>query len=190
VPEVEILVLNDQGFQCKPGEMGELIHRGAFVTYGYLNNESLNEAKFIRFQTGGPGCLPETAVRSGDIVSLDEEGYIYIHGRLDMQIKCNGYRISPDEIEEVALSFNPISQAAVFGRKDKVTGQSINLAYTTYGNQDVKQSALKRHLISDLPNYTIPRYIKHYKSLPLTPSGKVDYQTLKADFGNEFGSND
>lgn len=179
VPEVEILVLDEAGKRCGAGEKGELIHRGAFVSYGYLNDPELTQSKFIKLNTGGPGCLPEMAVRSGDIVSLDQDGFIYFHGRCDMQIKCNGYRVSPTEVEEAVLLFSGISHAAVFGLSDPNLGESVNLAYATYQGLAVDHSQLARHLSDLLPHYAIPRRIQFYESLPLTVTGKIDYPALK-----------
>jgi acyl-coenzyme A synthetase/AMP-(fatty) acid ligase len=179
VPEVEILVLNERGERCAPGERGELVHRGAFVTYGYLHNPELNARKFIPLQTGGAGCLPEMAVRSGDVVSRDEDGYLYFHGRVDLQMKCNGYRVSPDEVESAVLLVPGISHAAVFGRPDPEVGEAIALAYATYAGTPVEEPALRRHLAQALPSYAVPRSIHFYKSLPLTPHGKIDYPALR-----------
>lgn len=181
VPEVELLVLNEHGERCRPGEKGELIHRGAFVTYGYLNDPALTERKFIRLATGGPGCLPEMAVRSGDIVSLDEEGFIYFHGRADTQMKCNGYRVSPDEVEEAVLLFPDISHAAVFGVPDPDLGEAVCVAYAAYSGKSVDEAQLRRHLADILPSYEVPRSIRFYQRLPLTISGKIDYPALRKD---------
>ena len=181
VPEVEIMILNEQGQPCKPGEKGELIHRGAFISYGYLNATELTENRFIKVHTGGPGCVPETAVRSGDLVSRDEEGFIYFHGRLDMQMKCAGYRVSPSEVEEAVLLFSDMSQAASFGMPDSLLGQAVYLAYSTYSKRPVEQIQLERHLSKCLPSYAIPRYLRFYTKLPLTANGKFDYAVLKHD---------
>jgi acyl-CoA synthetase (AMP-forming)/AMP-acid ligase II len=183
VPEVEILVINEDGDHCTPGEKGELYHRGAFITYGYLNDPELTESRFIHLSKGGNRYLPEYAVRSGDIVSLDEEGYIYFHGRADMQIKSSGYRVSPDEVSEAVLAFADISHAAVFSMPDPLIGEVVHLAYSTYSEKPVDQAELARNLKSDLPDYAIPRGIHFYKSLPLTTSGKIDVPAIRKDVG-------
>jgi acyl-CoA synthetase (AMP-forming)/AMP-acid ligase II len=177
VPEVEILVLNEKGEKCNPGEKGELVHRGAFVTYGYLNNPSLNEKKFIKLYNG-EGVLPEIAVRSGDIVSLDEEDFIYFHGRSDMLIKCSGYRISPDEVKGHVMQFPEIKNCAVFGLKDAIVGETVNIAYESISNHPVKETELRRLLAELLPSYAIPRTIKFYTNMPLNPNGKIDFSLL------------
>jgi acyl-CoA synthetase (AMP-forming)/AMP-acid ligase II len=181
VPEVELRVLDEQGRPCKPGQIGELYHRGAFVTYGYLNNPELTKEKFVPLATGGPGCVPEVAVRSGDLVSLDEDGFIYFHGRKDMQIKCNGYRVSPDEVEEAVVAFAGICRTAVFGRPHPELGQAVNLAYDTYTRRPVDEQALRLHLRSLLPSYAVPQQILFYEALPLTPNGKIDMPLLARD---------
>jgi len=181
VPEVEILAVNNKGEYCKPGEKGELIHRGAFVTYGYLNDPDLTKQKFIHLKTGGPGCLPEMAVRSGDIVSLDEDGFIYFHGREDMQIKCSGYRISPGEVEEAVVLIPDVSHTAVFGLPDSELGQSVNLAYSTYSRSPIDRIQIFKHLNRVLPSYAVPRHIHFYPNLPLTENGKIDYSVLRRD---------
>lgn len=181
VPEVELLVLDADGKRCKPGDKGELVHRGAFVTYGYLNNPELNEKKFIRLNMGTNGCLAETAVRSGDLVSMDEDGYIYFHGRLDMQIKSSGYRISPDEVAQAVLSTPGLSQAVVFGLPDEALGEAIHVAYETYNAEDVEIIEIKRHAKTSLASYAIPHHYHFYEKIPLNPNGKVDVTRLKRE---------
>lgn len=179
VPGVELLVWNQEGQPCKPGEKGELIHRGLFVTYGYLNNPDMNSKKFVHLNTGGPGCLPEIAVRSGDSVSLDDDGYLYFHGRLDAQLKCNGYRVSPSEVEEVVLMYPDVSHAAAFGRPDPAIGEAVHVAYATYSGVKADEAALLKFLAKELPSYATPKSVAHYASLPLTGTGKVDYPAIK-----------
>ncbi|MEG3639637.1 AMP-binding protein [Magnetococcus sp. PR-3] len=179
VPEVELLVVNKEGNPCAPGEIGELIHRGAFVTYGYLNNPERTAEKFQHLATGGPGCLPEIAVRSGDLVSMDEEGYLYFHERADTQIKCSGYRISPSEVEEAVLAVPGIKQVAVFGQPSEMYGEVVVAAYATFDAEPMPLPHLKKALIHTLPSYAVPQFIQHYTALPTTASGKIDYPALK-----------
>jgi acyl-CoA synthetase (AMP-forming)/AMP-acid ligase II len=182
VPEVQIMVLNKRGELCQPGEKGELIHRGAFVTYGYLNDPDLTNQKFIPLETGGRGSLPEMAVRSGDIVSLDEDGFIYFHGRADMQIKCSGYRISSSEVEEAAALVPGLRHAAAFGLADEQSGESVNLAYSTHNGEELNGKVLTHSLNRILPSYAVPRRIRFYPHIPLTTTGKINYAALKRDF--------
>lgn len=184
VPEVEILVLNADGKRCRPGEKGELIHRGAFVTYGYLNNPELNAKKFIPLHASTEACLPEVAVRSGDLVSTDEDGYIYFHGRMDMQIKSSGYRISPDEVAQAVLSTPGIAQAAVFGLPDDDLGEAIHVAYETYDGKEIEPIEIKRHAKASLAAYAIPHYYHFYDKIKLNPNGKIDFGVLKRDAGS------
>lgn len=181
VPEVEILVVNEEGRHCEHGEIGELIHRGAFVSYGYLNNPDLTEAKFIKIQTAGPGCLPENAVRSGDLVSKDEEGFLYFHGRKDSQIKIAGYRLSPSEVEEAALQIPDVCHAAVFALTDSNYGECVCLAYTTYSKSPIAALELRSQFAKLLPTYAVPKQIFFHQSFPLTSNGKIDYVSLKAE---------
>jgi acyl-CoA synthetase (AMP-forming)/AMP-acid ligase II len=179
VPEVEILVLDDDGRPCRPHEEGELVHRGAFVTYGYLNNLGLNNDKFLKLSTGGPGCLPEMAVRSGDIVHYDEDGYLYYHGRRDMQLKCAGFRLSPGEVEEAALAYPGVSQAAAFGLPDSEMGHKVCLAYSTYQGEQLAEKDFKDYFNNCLPYYAVPRHFLFYDRLPQTANGKIDYPALQ-----------
>ena len=182
VQGVDIKIVDKYGSECKNGQKGELIHRGAFVTYGYLNNETLTKEKFIHINTGGKGCIPELAVRSGDLVSKDSDGFIYYHGRLDMQIKHNGYRISPEEIEEAAISYTQISRVAVFGLHSDEVGDTVNMAIETHNNQNINIIKFKQYLNKILPPYCVPKSIKKYTTLPTNATGKVDYQKIKNDF--------
>lgn len=179
VPEVELLVLNEAGEPCKPGEIGELYHRGAFITYGYLNNPELTAQKFVDLQTGGQGCLPEKAVRSGDLVHVDQEGFIYFHGRADLQIKSRGFRVSPGEVEDTAQSFPGMRTAAAVGVPSPEAGELVVLAYDTFDRKPLDEKALSRHLKSHLPYYAVPASIHFLEQMPLTQSGKVAYSAVQ-----------
>ncbi|MBF0473397.1 MAG: AMP-binding protein, partial [Nitrospirae bacterium] len=179
VPEVEIIVLNDKGEHCLPGQKGELIHRGAFVDYGYLNNPELTNQRYIKLNTGGSGCIEEIAVRSGDLVSKDEDGFIYYHGRIDSQIKSRGYRISPEEVETIVLAFKSVRNAAVISCPDNEFGESVNVAYETIDNIPVDHKNLMEHLKKFLPYYAVPKEIYFYEHLPTTSNGKIDYPAIR-----------
>src|SRR5699024_7851110 len=102
IPNVEILIVGEDGHPCAPGEPGELVHRGPLVAMGYWNDPE-KTAKHFRPTPGQPPelPLPEIAVWSGDTVRMDEEGFLYFVGRRDEMIKTSGYRVSPTETEEV-----------------------------------------------------------------------------------------
>lgn len=178
VPEVEILVYDENGQNCTSGVKGELVHRGAFVSYGYLNNPELNKEKFIKLKSPHR-CISEIGVRSGDIVSKDKEGFIYFHGRLDSQIKCSGYRVSPDDVNDIALSYPDIFHCAVFGLQDSLLGESVNLAYDTLSRKPLDEVEFIKYLKELLPSYACPKSIKFYDAIPLTAHGKIDYTFLK-----------
>jgi len=180
VPEVEILVLNESNEKCKVNERGILHHRGALINYGYLNNSELTKEKYIDIQIAGEGCISEKIVRSGDIVSYDEDGFIYFHEREDTLIKSYGYRVSPSQIEEYANMHTEIKQCAVFGLSDDKTGQKIVLAYSTYSSDHVDENKLTLFLKENLPNYSLPHVIKFFKEIPHLPNGKIDYQSIKS----------
>ena len=102
IPRTEILVLNDAGNICGPGEVGELVHHGPTVSLGYWGHPQLTDRVFRRHPK--PASRRERRQRvcySGDLVRLDDEGFLYFVGRRDDQIKSAGFRISPTEVEEV-----------------------------------------------------------------------------------------
>src|SRR5260370_1250155 len=110
------LVLNEQGQLCKPGEVGELVHRGPTVSMGYWGrtedtNRALRANPLLPPQLGD--C--ERVCYSGDLVKMDEDGFLYFVGRRDAMIKSSGFRISPSEVEEILFQTKSIQLAAVIG---------------------------------------------------------------------------
>jgi len=178
IPGVEILVLDEEGNDCQQGVKGELYHRGLFINYGYLNQPELTESKYISIKNKLNGGLPEIIVKSGDLVSRDDEGYIYFHGRIDKMIKSMGFRVSPGEIEEVAQLFIGISEAAVASMADEEFGQIILLFYTTVNAKEIEEIELKNHFSKYLAHYAVPRKFIHLDDLLYTSNGKVNYTAL------------
>jgi len=181
VPEVELLVVDENLEVCPPGVKGELVHRGAFVTHGYLNNPELTAHRFVELPGRGRGLLPDRAVRSGDLVSKSEDGFIYFHGRMDMQIKSRGYRISPDEVAEALTNLEDVRQAVVFGLPDPSLGQKVVAAYETHSGDKIAPSVLVTALAERLPNFAVPRSFHFYASLPVTANGKIDGGRVRSE---------
>ena len=91
IPNTEILVVNEKGERCAPGEVGELVHRGPTVSMGYWGQPEFT-AKVLRPHPINPAELgdSEKVCYSGDLVKMDEEGFLYFVGRRDNMIKCSG----------------------------------------------------------------------------------------------------
>ena len=186
IVDVELYVINKDGNECKPREVGELIHRGVGIYKGFWNSKVDTNSSFksisilkniIKNETG---LTDEIVVATGDFVYKDEDGYLYFISRKDDMIKSSGYRISPVEIENVVSSnFPNITTCAVFGIENEDIEEEIVLVYSAK-NELVKNELifeLKKHL----PSFMIPTTIIYKQNIPMQQEdkNKVNKQILK-----------
>lgn len=180
IPNTEILVVNDQGQPCKPGEVGELVHRGPTVSMGYwgqpeLTARVLKPHPFLAKELGDS----ERVCYSGDLVKMDEEGFLYFVGRRDNMIKSSGFRISPTEVEEVLFQSGWLREAAVIGIPDGALGHVIKAYVAPRDGATVNPGSLVAFCAERMPRYMVPKTVEVLDVLPKTSSGKVDYPALR-----------
>ena len=180
IPDTEILVLREDGSQCTPGEIGELVHRGPTVSLGYWGR-SEDTARVLR---PNPLLAPELGdcervCYSGDLVKMDEDGFLYFVGRRDTMIKSSGFRISPTEVEDALFKTGKIRSAAVIGVPDEMLGQAIKAFVVPRDGEQIDQAQLISQCAERLPRYMLPKSIEILDELPKTSSGKVDYPALR-----------
>jgi acyl-CoA synthetase (AMP-forming)/AMP-acid ligase II len=190
IPNAEILVVNEQGIVCEPGEPGELVHRGALVAMGYWNDPEKTAERF-KPSPGHPPEVPvtELAVWSGDQVMKDEEGYLYIVSRKDDMIKTSGYRVSPTEVEEVAYSSGLVAGAVALGLPHATLGQAIALIATHHEGADDLEALREKilsHCRQELPNFMVPAALIVRDSLPHNQNGKIDRRALAEEYQDIF----
>lgn len=186
IPDVEIYIINENGQECKPREIGELIHRGGYIYKGYWNAKTETDKlyksiKVLEKVVDLEGDLTdEIVVCSGDYVYKDEEGYIYFVSRKDDMIKSRGFRISPYEIESVVNNNIPhIKDCAVFSIDNEKIEEEIVMVYSA--SKEIPKNEILFELKKHLPNHMIPAMIVYKENLPLTsPSqGKIDKEAIK-----------
>lgn len=185
IPNAEILVLREDGTECAPGEPGELVHRGALVGLGYWNDPVQTAERYKPLPAGLAGReaglpLPEHAVFSGDTVRKDGEGFLYFVGRRDDMIKTSGYRVSPNEVEEVLYATRLVGECVAFGVDHPQLGQVIQVIATPPSAADTLDCAA---LLADcrrrLPTYMVPAGIEAATGpLPRNSNGKIDRRQL------------
>ena len=180
IPNTEILVVNEHGQPARPGEVGELVHRGPTVSMGYwgqpeLTARVLRDHPFIPTECGDG----ERVCYSGDLVKMDEDGFLYFVGRRDNMIKSSGFRISPTEVEEVLFQSGMLREAAVIGIPDGTLGQVIKAYVSPRDGESVNPEALLSFCAERIPRYMVPKFVEVMDSLPKTPTGKIDYPALR-----------
>jgi len=188
IPDVELYVINEDGKECKPREVGELIHRGGYIYRGFWNAPEQNAQRFKSIQIlkdviNIEGQLnDEIVVATGDYVYKDEEGYLYFVSRHDDMIKTRGFRVSPFEIESVVLKNIPqITQVAVFSIANEQIEEEIVMVYSA--QSEIPQKEILFELKKHLASYMLPSKIIYKKSLPLVQSDKnqINKNELKKD---------
>src|SRR5205823_13686940 len=164
-----------------------LVHRGPTVSLGYwgkpeLTNQVLKPHPFTsaELQDGEKVCY------SGDLVKMDEAGFLYYVGRRDTMIKSSGYRISPTEVEEALFQSGHIRHAAVIGLPDEVLGQTIKAFVVPLNGGPVDTDKLITFCSAKIPRYMVPKAVEVLPELPKTSSGKVDYPALRRREGIEL----
>ena len=130
---------------------------------GYFNDEE-ETTKVIR-----NGYL-----YTGDLATVDSDGYIYIVSREKQIIKCGGNRISPKEVEEIITQINSVIEVAIIGIDDDILGEAMK-AFVVLDNSDLKidEKYIIDYCKSKLPSYKTPKYVVFLDTLPKNSSGKV-----------------
>ncbi len=180
IPNAEILVVKPDGSLAGPGEEGELVHRGPLVGLGYWNDPERTAERY----RPAPGALAEVpttelAVWSGDIVRLDEDGFLYFVGRNDDMIKTSGYRVSPAEVEEVFYDSGRVREAAAIGLPHPALGQEIVVCVVPDG-ASADGDTLLALCRERLPGFMVPGRVEFHDALPRSANGKIDRKALKA----------
>jgi len=173
IPDLRLLILDEQREPVPPGIPGELYVGGAGVAQGYLRREALTQERFI----ADPYRPGERLYRTGDRVRRRADGELEYLGRLDSQVKIRGHRIETDEIAATLRRHPTIRDAAA--RVHELDGDARLVAYCVpQPGIEPEVDALKRHLQQFLPAYMMPAHFLTLRALPLTVNGKLDQREL------------
>jgi len=179
IPFAEILVVDDAGRIAGPDQAGELVHCGPLVAQGYWKDP---ERTAQRFKPAPEASVCRgTAVFSGDTVKRGTDGLLYFVSRDDAMIKSSGNRISPTEIEEIAVESGIVAEAVALGVPDERLGHAIRLFVRPVDNGAANESVteqLANYLRQNLPNFMHPRDIVLLSEFPKNPNGKLDRNLL------------
>ena len=179
IPFAEILVVDETGQIAGPGQAGELVHCGPLVAQGYWKDVERTAQRFK--SAPAVSRYPGTAVFSGDTVKRGEDGLLYFVSRDDAMIKSSGNRISPTEIEEIAVESGIVAEAVALGVPDERLGHAIRLFVRPVDSGATDKSIieqLKNYLKQNLPNFMHPRDIILLSEFPKNPNGKLDRNLL------------
>jgi acyl-CoA synthetase (AMP-forming)/AMP-acid ligase II len=181
IPSVEILVLNSELRPCQPFEQGELVHCGSLISGGYWNDKNKTDQVFKKYPLSLEGeVIDRLVVFSGDIVSMDEEGYLYFHSRKDGLIKSYGFRINLGEIEKKAYEFSDTVEAVALSKKREDSNHDIFLVVKLV--TETSRLDFTNFLKNELPSYMIPSKIHYVEEFPLNSNGKIDRIVLKTQY--------
>ncbi len=172
VPGYQVRLVDENGNEAKPGELGELQINGPSSAIMYWNNRARSLATFV-----GPWT------RAGDKYSVDADGYYVYGGRSDDMLKVSGIYVSPFEVEAALMTHPDVLEAAVVGAAD-TDGLVKPKAYVVVKPGGVPGDALKaklqQHVKDRLAPYKYPRWIEFMSELPKTATGKIQRFKLRA----------
>ena len=173
LPHIELDVVEPGGTERVPvGVEGELRSRSAMVMKGYWDNpEATAEA-----------IGPDGFMRSGDLVRIDENGYVSITGRAKEMIIRGGENIYPAELEHAIRAFDPVADVAVIGVPDERYGEVCCAYIRLAEGASLSHEELRGLMTGRVARYKIPAFLRTLDELPLTPSGKVQKFKLREWF--------
>jgi amino acid adenylation domain-containing protein len=173
----ELLVVDAEDQMVAPGEVGELLVRGASTMPGYWNRPEQTEQAFFRRDARPP--FQEMFYRTGDLVQLGAHGEYHFLGRKDRKVKVRGFRIELDEIEVALLAHQQVEEAAVYLLRDDDGNNRIEAAVVSKTGVDLSPPELSGYLARRLPSYAVPSRIINIDKFPRTSTGKINRRALQ-----------
>lgn len=162
-PHVEVKIVNDAGLTVPVGEQGELYTRGYSVMLGYWGDQ----------EKTSDSIDSEGWMRTGDLATIDEQGYCDIVGRVKDMLIRGGENIYPREIENYLHRFPKIQDVQVFGVPDEKYGEEICAWVILKEGEVTTEEEIKDFCRGQIAHYKIPRYIRMKTEFPMTVTGKI-----------------
>jgi thioesterase domain-containing protein/acyl carrier protein len=169
-----VIIVGENGHRLPSGEQGEVLARGPTVMSGYLNAPELNHTRFVN------GWF-----KTGDIGSLDEDGFLTLHGRKDDLINRGGDKISPVEIDDALMRHPAVAEAAAFAVPHPRLGEDVAAAVVLRPGMTVTPLELRGYLQEQLASFKVPRRISIRDQMPKGQIGKVMRHLLREGLEEE-----
>jgi fatty-acyl-CoA synthase len=175
-PHLEVKIVNRDGQIVPRGEAGELCTRGYSVMLGYWNDEARTKDAI-----DSAGWM-----RTGDLATIDDDGYCRIVGRIKDMVIRGGENIYPREVEEYLYGHPDIQDVQVFGVPDTKYGEELCTWIVSKAGAVLDEEAVRSFCQNRISHYKIPRYIRFVDSFPSTVTGKVQKFAMREAMIEEF----
>jgi len=173
IPNTELWIVDEQDRRLPPGQVGQLVIRGATVMRGYWEKPEATARKLR------PGPLPgEQVLYTGDLCRLDDEGYLYFVARMDDVIKSRGEKVPPKAVESAILEIPGVREVAVVGVPDELLGQAIRAFVVVAPGAALDATAIQRECRARLESFMVPTQIVFRDALPRSGNGKIQKTAL------------
>jgi fatty-acyl-CoA synthase len=158
--------------ELPPGEVGELVSRGAQVMQGYWRDEAANRAAFMQLDG-------ERYFRTGDLAMVDEDGYFFMRDRLKRMINVSGYKVWPAEVESMLYEHPAIHEACIVARPDAKQGEAVCAVVVLRPGQALDEAGLIAWCRARMAVYKAPRAVEFRAALPKSNTGKVAWREIQ-----------
>lgn len=176
-PFVEVKIIDDQG-QCVPrNNQGELLTRGYSVMLGYWGDEE-RTAESI----DAAGWM-----HTGDLATMDDDGYVNITGRVKDMIIRGGENVYPREVEEFLYRHPKVRDVQVFGVPDPKYGEELCAWIMLKENENADEDEIKDYCRDQIAHFKVPRYIRFVEEFPMTVTGKIQKFVMRENMIKELG---
>lgn len=169
VPSTDVRIIDDNGNDAGPGESGELWVRGPQVMLGYWQQPAATDE-----------VLKDGWLATGDIVTSDDEGFLRVIDRKKDMILVSGFNVYPTEIEDVISRHPKVSESAVVGVDNEVSGEAVK-AFVVRRDHSLTKEELITHCRRNLTGYKVPKEIEFCDDLPKSNVGKILRRELRGD---------
>ncbi len=168
VRNVETRVVDDQMRDVKPGEVGEIVHRSPHLMLGYFHDDERTQASF-----------EGDWFHSGDLATIDEEGYITVVDRKKDMIKTGGENVASREVEEMIYRLPQVSEVAVIGLPDPKWVEAVTAVIVVKAGQTLDEATVIAHCTRHMAGFKAPKRVVFTDTLPKNPSGKLLKRELR-----------
>ncbi|MEJ2513733.1 MAG: AMP-binding protein [Gammaproteobacteria bacterium] len=169
IPSTEVVVRDESGRDLPVGEAGELCVRGPQVMAGYWQRPEATEAVMY----------PDGFLRTGDVATMDEQGYFRIVDRKKDMILVSGFNVYPNEVENVLTLHEEIVEAACIGVPDPKSTEAVKVFIVRTSGSTLDHAAVVAHCREHLTGYKVPRHVEFREELPKTNVGKILRRALR-----------